>query len=449
MNFRHYLLQIAGMLCCWSAVAQEFQDHQIAQPGAGRFDLTGWNDLTFNSTDVGFPKLFTDSSAHEAGIRGGSEISSNSLSLAFSVSALSNNYLDEDLKNSVSDQLSGKNVFEYHAGAEIFFRFIAENFIGRSPALLSFGFRAGSFQQLGFTDDLFHVAFYGNAGYAGRTADFSGSEGLLYDYRQVRFGIQKKVSKASAVWEAGLGASILFAKNGSQVKVNEGTLFTEQNGEYLHAVYDFEYMVSDTGNKGTLQADGIGAAADVMLAWLSADRNSRMVLFVNDLGFIGWNNRTDLYRADSAIYFEGIEATDFLTGEDDALFQFNTDSILVRTGTSSERGALTTFLPFSLSLNYSNAFADRWMAGGGISYRPSVDLMPFFYAQPVYSFSRWFDGGVTLSYGGTAGFQLGILGQFSWGNQLQIRLASENIMGILLPYQSTSTSLFLQASVQF
>ena len=449
MYYKNFILLSACILIPLFMYAQQGEDTVATKDKYHSFSLNGWNELTFNSLFTLFPHSDNDSLKRSFGINGGSVISSNALNLSFSVAALTNEFIDTDLKNSVSEDLSAMNVFEYNTEAEIYYRFVAERFITASPALLSFTLRAGSIQQSHFTQDLFNLAFYGNAGFAGTTADISATKGLLYDYRQLRFGAQQKFSGKSGTWEVGLGASVLLAKNGSAIKVNEGTIFTEENGEFIDAVYDFEYMQSDTGNKGTLQVDGFGAAADLLLVYEPAQGKSRWTFHANDLGLIFWNKRTNLYKSDSSIHFEGIEVSDFNNDGDAFLFEFNIDTLLKRTGTRSEANAQSTALPARFALTYSRILTERWLAGGGVAYRPSIDRIPLFYVQPVYAFAQWFNGGVLLSYGGTAGFQFGVMGRFTLNSRYRIQVGSGNVLGVFLPGESTSTSLFLQASVSF
>lgn len=449
MYSKNLILLTACILIPFYMYSQQVEHPDAATASYHPFSFSGWNELTINSLFTLFPQSNTDSTKRSIGIKGGSVISSNALNLSFSVSALTNEFIDQELKNSVSEDLSEMNVFEYNTGAEIYYQFVARRFITASPALLSFTLRAGSVQQSRFTDDLFNLAFYGNAGYAGETADIGGTKGLLYDYRQMRFGAQQKFSGKSGTWETGLGASLLLCKNGSEIKVNEGTIYTETNGEFIEAAYNFEYMQSDTGNKGTLQVDGYGAAADLLLAYMPANGKSRWTLQVNDLGLIWWNKRTNLYHADSAVRFEGIAVNDFIGDDNTFLFEFNIDSLLEKTGTSSEVAPQTTALPTRFALTYSHILAERLITGIGMAYRPSIDQFPFLYIQPVYALAPWFSGGVMVSYGGTAALQVGATFQFTWHDRYRLQLASGNVLGALLPRQSTSTSLFLQAIISF
>lgn len=444
MGYRCCLLLMVGMLVSFFSFAQ----NSINTKGRAAVSLALWNDLSFNTAALIAPQ-FKDSLIHELGIAGNGVISSNAVNLSFSTAALRNEFIDAEMKNSVAVNLAAQNVFEFSTSGEIYYRFIAPEFLFHSPALLSLSLKNGGVQQTKFTDDLFNVVFFGNAGFAGTTADFSGTRHQQYDYRQLRLGIQKKFFTPSAAWETGIGLSFLTAKNGSGLDLAHATLFTEQNGEYIDAVYEFTYMESDASNTGSLQVDGAGAAADIMIAYIPNGGKSRFIFYANDLGIISWNKNATLYSADSALHFEGIAVTDFLQDNDSAFFQFNKDSLLKETGTVTKSGSYHTVFPMRFSFVYFHNFSSRWMGKAGMTYRPYPDLLPMFFIQPQFMIAPWFTAGLSLSYGGTAKLGVGVLADAVISQRMHIRLASENLLGIVLPQQTSSTSLFLQAAVTF
>lgn len=433
--------------CCFSQ--EMVVDTSRDAGGNSREAVSGWSNIDSDFGDLLLCQHFNDGSATELGIKGQSVISSNAVNLSFSVAALRNKFLDEERKQEVSQHLNPVNTFEFNTSGQLFYRFVCDSFLFQSPALISISFETGSIQQAQFTDDLFNVVFFGNAGYAGQTADFSGSEDLSFNYNELRFALQKKFKRESCSWEIGTGISFITGKYGSSVKLDHATLFTEQYGEYIDADYNFRYFVSDSSNSGRLQADGVGASIDASVSFLPGNKKSRCILSVNDAGFIGWNKNSRIYSADSSLHFEGIEVTDFLHGNDSTLFQFNSDTLLHKTGTDLKQESHATALPLKFSFAYIRMLNERWIATGGISYRPFPDLMPLIFVQPQYAFTPSLRGAFSLAYGGTCGFQLGLQVNGTVKHRVFLQAGSENILGIFVPKQTTSTSLFLQASFRF
>ncbi|MGB3073899.1 MAG: DUF5723 family protein [Chitinophagales bacterium] len=449
MSYRHFLFLWTLLLYAFAAYSQDVISHDVADEMNIANSLKGWNDLSLTTTAINPFTSFNDSMNHEISLSGNGVLSSNSVNLAFSVAALRNKFIDDEQKHSVSDNLTSINSFEYNTGASISYRVVSPKFLWQTPALLSLSLKVGSVQQSEFTSDLFNVVFFGNASYAGLTADFSGSRDIKYDYRQVRVGVQKKFFSHAAEWEAGVGLSFLSAKNGFEINLRNATLFTEQNGEYLDATYNFEYRQADTSNHGSLQTDGRGASLDLLLSCTLPGGKSRLVFYAGDVGFISWNKQATLYTADTSLHFEGIEVVDFLQTSDTTLFQFNKDSLLNQTSTTVKTSSYVSQFPMRLSFIYFHAFSNRWMTYAGMTYRPFTDLLPVFFIQPQYAFTSWLTGGCSIAYGGTSKFNLGLMANVVADRHWSFRLASENVLGIFIPQQTTSTSLFLQALFNF
>lgn len=449
MNARSHLCFFLLLFCTAEAVAQVGGGEDRVQKGQDSAAFNSWHDLSFH-TYAWIPfTQFDDLASHEIILRGNGVISSNAVNLAFSAAALRNRFIGEEQKQSVAGDLAATNTFEYTVDAEAGYRLVARRFFLHSPSLLSFSMKVGSVQQSSFTEDLFKVSFFGNAGYAGQAADFSGSRDLQYSYRQWRMGMQKQFLHKANQWETGIGISYITAMKGHEILLHEATLFTEENGEYLNADYDMEYHEADTSNHGSLQTDGHGFAVDLLLSYLLNDGKSRLSIFINDAGIIGWNKHSLLYSADSSLHFEGVEVNDFLMQADSSLIQFNTDTLLKKTGATVRSGSFTTALAMRFSLAYLQKWSDHWLTVAGITYRPLPDLMPLIFIQPQYVVTEWLTTGCSLAYGGTAGFGLGLTGVINVHEKFKFTIASQNILGIIMPAQTTSTSLFLQASCRF
>lgn len=449
MHSRCLLLMILLLYFATHAVAQEPANGQLQQSMIHTVSLNGWQDLSFDTyTDIALTN-FTDSVRHEVEVKGLGMIGSNAVNLAFSSAALRNKFIDEEMKQSVAKDLSATNAFEYTVDMEAGYRFLAPSFILHSPSLISCSMRIGTVQQSTFTEDLFKVIFFGNAGYAGKTADFSGSYDLQYSYRQLRLGLQKQLLNKEVQWETGIGISYISAKKGHEILLHHATLFTEENGEYLDAVYNIEYHEADTSNHGTWQTDGRGVAADLLLSCLFHDGKSRLTLSANDAGLIAWNKHSLLYTADSALHFEGLEVNDLLVQADSSLFQFSGDTLLDKTGATVNNGTFTTAFKMRFSLVYFQKWSDRWMTVAGVTYRPLPDLMPLIFIQPQYVITDWLTAGCSFAYGGSAAFGLGFTAIIQVNGSFRLSVASQNVPGLVMPSQTTSTSLFLQASWQF
>ncbi|MBA2407919.1 MAG: hypothetical protein H0V65_08010, partial [Chitinophagales bacterium] len=313
-------------------------------------NLNGWNTLDFSNGRDLIIQRKNDHSLRESGIKLTGLFSSNAINIPFALAVFRDDFIDDEKKIEVTNRLRSVNAFELSSSAELFYRFEKNNFLFNTPALITLNFKAGSINEAKFTKDLFQIIFFGNASYAGATADFSQTENLSYRFHQLRLGVQKKFDFINHNWEAGIGISVLAAKSGSSLKIDQGTLFTEQYGSFIDASYNFEYSVSDTLNKGYFAYDGIGTSADATLSYIPDNGSLRLLFFMNDMGFIRWNRQSQLYSADSSLHFEGFEVIDLFNSSDSALLPFNKDSLLHLTGTKISSKSFSTLLPVKFSL---------------------------------------------------------------------------------------------------
>jgi hypothetical protein len=411
--------------------------------------IKDWNILDFNNGSELIIQRSKSHSIKEAGLKSYARFSSNAVNIPFALAVFKNDFIDDEKKMEVASGLKSVNAFELVSSAELFYRFERDRFLFNSPAFITFTLRTASTNEAKFTGDLFKVVFFGNAGFAGATADFSATKNLSYRYHQMRLGMQKKFAFLNHDWEAGIGLSVIAARSGSSLKIDRGTLFTEQYGSFIDADYNFEYSVSDTSNSNLFTVNGVGGSADATLAYLPGSSSLRVLLFVNDFGFINWSKRSTLYSADSTLHYEGFEVNDLFNSTDTTLLPFNGDSLIHITGAHNNNIPFRTVLPVRFSLACIYSVSERWLITAAVSYCPYPDLMPLVTLQPQFSFSPSFKLATSLSYGGTDQFRTGIRLSGTFRNRIFFEAGSENVSAFFLPKETTSASLFFGSSIAF
>lgn len=386
---------------------------------------------------------------NEAGVTTEAFVRSNAVELPFSISLLRNEFIDDDLKKETSDGLKNRNVLEEGYDLRFYGSWVQEKLLYKGPALYSVDYSFGSFTSAQFTEALFNTIFFGNAYYAGDTADFSDSRSHNYEYDRIGFSATKMAEGERSHWQAGIKLSLMSIHSATHVNLDRGWLYTEESGEFLSAGYDFEYSVSDSSNHGTFQIDGMGPVVDIMMAWSDAPHRWQVTGFINNLGTVFWNNNTITYYADSAATFEGISASNILSLDDSSVINYSVDSLLKYTGTSSAVGSKSFPLPVQFAAQCGYRLSAHWVIQAGMSYRPYPDLLPLFFTKARWISGRSFEAGSVLSYGGTARYALGFDVKAQLGSHVIIAAASENVLGVFMPSQTSSTSLFLQAAIKF
>ncbi|MCY7410813.1 MAG: DUF5723 family protein [Chitinophagales bacterium] len=410
--------------------------------------LLGWNEMKFSSNN-GYENNFSGMFNHELEVSGSGVDHSSSLILPFSASLITKDFLDEEKKQDASNGLHDFNVLELGYNFNFSYRWMTDKFLYHDLAVYAFSYNFGLYSNTKFTHDLFNTIFFGNAMYAGQTADFSKSSNYDFQYDKISFSAQKKITTLESTWEFGTGISILGVHSLTKFDVPRGSLFTEQNGEYLDADFNYEYLTSDSTNHGNFQIDGVGAALDFQFSSLSKNQQTRWSFYLNDFGFANWNKNARTYSADSSIHFQGIEVIDLLSPDDSSSINFNVDSLLKNTGGKLETGSRSTLLPYCIALVFQHSVSQKIILNAGISYRPVVDLIPFIFVKPQWVINSTFQIAGTISYGGTASYALGADAYLNMNDRLKLNLGSDNILGIFIPKQTTSTSLFLRMRYLF
>jgi hypothetical protein len=97
--------------------------------------------------------------------------------------------------------------------------------------------RSGVLNGGRFTDDAFNIMFYGNASFAGKTADLSRTKFYLYSYSRIGFAAQQKISGIkTSLGEAGSKNFIAYPPQCYEfefARMPPSSL--KQNGEYIDA----------------------------------------------------------------------------------------------------------------------------------------------------------------------------------------------------------------------
>ncbi|MEO5673489.1 MAG: hypothetical protein ABIQ74_02475 [Chitinophagales bacterium] len=410
--------------------------------------IEGYSPLVFSLSAL-YGNRQTDQFSHTIGFNAGSAINSTAITLPFSFAVLGNNFINDVKKNQVSDHLLNKNAYEFSYDASAFCTWAQDSFLFHSKAVYGIDVSTGNFTSVRFTDAAFNIIFYGNSHYAGLTADFGGTKLYSYNYDRIGFSAQKKLGGINSSLEGGVKLSLLTIRNGLKLKLEHTTLFTEQNGEYLDAYYDFEYNQSDSANKGRFQSDGAGISVDLHCSWLNQIQTTRFSFYINNLGIAAWNKNTSTFSADSMIRFSGININNLLFSDTASFIHYTIDSLFKNTGTSEQHESKIFALPSTFSFLCSHSVSAKVLLNAGVSYRPYSDLLPLVFVKPQWILSKSCEIGIPFSAGGSSRYAIGFDAMITIKKQFQIIAGSANVLGILLPARTTSSSLFLQTSFQF
>jgi hypothetical protein len=374
------------------------------------------------------------------------EFGSSAINTLFIHQFLTGNYLDESLKNSVSDRLFSSNRFGLDWNSEVGYFNMNDSLIGKGWGFYA-GFKNRLYAEGNFSRDLFRLAFYGNKEFAGDTAHLSGTAASLMMYQQFQIGFIKNWIRPSSAHTLGFALSYVNGNFYNNASLQRFTLFTEANAEYIdvnaNASLNFQKPEDFTffKNNGT----GLSLDLDYQYSW-----GKNTVSFqAHDIGFIYWSRPLQSYRIDSTLLFTGVEISNVFSNPGESFSQL-VDSLDQYYLKREDQTMGYMFLPVQFHAAYTRFFLDnRIVLQCGVNARISQSYFPYTYARGIfYPHSRLMIG-TSLGYGGfgtlNVGFELGV----DFGKGYTMILHTKNLEGIIPNTFSTGLSAGLKLSRNF
>lgn len=298
-----------------------------------------------------------------------------------------------------------------------------------------------------YARDLFDVAMFGNANFAGETADLSGLKAQFFTYKQYEIGLLKSVSNSSGNWQLGIGISLLTGNRNLNLEFEKAELFTQADGEYIDVDLKGSISTSSLNSFQYFDANGLGMSATMSVAYSNTRFGLR--LDADDLGFIRWSQHLTASELDTSFRFEGAEID--LFGADGPSFSIvNTDSVFAGVSSSTEAAAFNTVVPGRIRLEGFYSFNDKDLRlYAGLQYRFAPRYLPYGYVGVSAPLPHGFHVDGRFAYGGFGSWHVGFEVRKLFADVFAIRLGTNNLEGYILPMVGTSQSLYIGLSGYF
>jgi hypothetical protein len=331
-------------------------------------------------------------------------------------------YVSRDLRSRSGDALREVNRAGYGIHADLEWTGSNVLFAGRwrPAAVLS----TRDVMGMRFAPDLYRIAFFGNAPYAGREARSGPWNFTRTRYQSLGFGMEHTASRSF------IRADVLLGQSFAQARVERADLFTGEDGEVLRADLKGEYLLSDTAGSGFGRNNGAGMAVSGTWNFTPDGSRSTVDIGVEHFGFIRWNANGLRASRDTVIEFSGFTAAS-IADLGDALR--GTENLLDSFGLAPVRGAFTTFTPFRVHARWTRPLASLWSVQAEVQqvnvpgYVPRV-LLGTYRVSPN---GRWMYT-TALMYGGFGGAQWMVGGRVRVAPWLYVETATPNMPGFLL-----------------
>ncbi|MEQ9188718.1 MAG: DUF5723 family protein [Cryomorphaceae bacterium] len=398
-----------------------------------------WGSLSAQHLDEGFYQREEGSSVHLS-LYGG--YASDHLGNAFLKEFAFSEVLTRGRIDEQRSRLKGTTLI----GGDYRFSFNADIRLKEGP--WSFLFLMSDVAHFGgrIQDDAFAMAFYGNKGFAGGTAELGGSSVHLLRYQKVGMGARWQDVDRSA-------ALVVSFVNGQQLldaSLERANIYTSDIGDTLRADVIARWRMTDSTANVFSAPNGGGFAIDFSFSERFDALDSRwdLSIDVRDLGWIQWHPGGEVWDVDTVIEFTGVDV-----GEVSDLGSFYTlestmnDSISAMVDAWRSSATHESYLPGWLQVRLRQSKQTGIEFGMGVAGRWATEALTYAWLESGYRFNERWLVGAEIGYGGFGKTQVGVSGEFQTG-RTSARIRVSNLEGLILPVSSAGLTASIGLSIR-
>ena len=369
-----------------------------------------------------------------AGIISDWETNSNAITNSFLLDVRGDQQLGHSSLDNSEKSLKSRNYLVNHIEAGAYYVMP----IKKHPNTgIIYELQAVSFQNAVFTNTAFEMILQGNAQFANQTKDISELFYQDLEYQKAALGIRHYFKNKTQCINATLG--LIVGDYANQFRVDRGSIFTEQNGEYLDIDLKYERRTSARGARFT-NPRGYGAGINFNYRVYLAKQRTTLVFNIRDIGFIKYSSATEHQIIDTAIRYTGVDLGPFSNLE-----SFNSaslkDSVLKVFNSKYNEESFRFTLPALLELRLEKELKNKSIGYVHVrSYlmysRPQVKL-GYLYALKSNMFL-----GAELSAGGFGKMDINLLYRYRASKWI-LDASLKSVEGFIAPKISTGLGAFL------
>jgi hypothetical protein len=408
--------------------------------------------ILFSNGKAQIASLFTEELSDlpkaRMGITSDYFVNASSLTTRFINKFYTGGYIDATLKGQVKSKTKNSNRLGAELNNGIFATFKLDSLFQKDVFNLFFNVRDRFHIDARFSKDFYNVGFYGNAEYAGRTADLSDFNLNILRYQQFQIGIFSSKLDSAARW--GIGLSFLKGEQYYSVLARKAKLFTSEDGQYIDFDTDIEMAQSNPFNKGLKAINGYGASMDIYFEapFQTYFGPSKLAVSVSDIGLIRFNDQSIYRKQDSLFHYTGFHVKSIFDLQDSTFLQTSQDSIQNKILPSKKR-SVTTTLPSTFNLSFESKINTHFHLAEGVHYIFNANYKLLAYIKANIYFNKNVMISATIGYGGYAGFNCGIGLGANLGAGFSLYAGSNNLEGYLFPAKTAGRAAYFSLIKNF
>jgi len=293
---------------------------------------------------------------------------------------------------------------------------------------------------------------YGNKMYEGKTADFSGLDINYLTFQSIEFGLFKRFQEPTNGYHTlYLGLSFIKGQNYHYMFLENATMYTAPDGEFIDLEMKGSYFGSDSVKADFSTVAGMGASLNFYWAYEDVKHNARFEVSFTELGLISWYENPLNYNADTSMRFEGVEVNDVLNSTQNTSDEISKDSVINTVFSDQNNTTFNKALPKQFNLSYTKILLDKkYEATLGTGYIFNANqFMPSFYLNSKFVLDPNFNISLLVAYGGYTNFSLGLATSFKIKKQFRAYIGTTNIIGFILPEKTYSQAVYISLAYSF
>lgn len=370
---------------------------------------------------------------------GDAGISTNALNVDFLQKSILGGRLERDELKGLYDELPSQSKLGYAVHSDITFLNFADTLFG-NPNL---GIRASiSTNYEGYCDfrpNAFGLVYLGNGDLNPGTVNLGEFIYRNQAWQKIGFGLFNKSTLS------GFTLSLVAGQSLQSLTLDEAQFYTSSAGDSLSLDVDGVFLRSDANRKGLANGSGLGACIDFDFNLPLSDKSAMMSFSARNLGFVVWNRQTETRTLNTALQWNGLDVTNWLSGATDTLELPSWTDTVRAPGTMKETFKL---LPSSFAFRYLKRISSASYIETGCSFFPNRVALPLAYAGMMHLIGSGFSVGERISYGGYGNFALGMEMQWLSRSAWFIRAGSAQLEGWLFK-EARGRNLFVNVGKSF
>ena len=293
-----------------------------------------------------------------------SEAFSNSTAIpaSFSNSFLFPRFIDETLKNNAINRLNSKNRFGAFFQSKIGVIFYPDSTWNAQQKAIEIYYKNQNIIGSHFSSDFFKLIFNGNAQFAGQTADVSNSRFSILNFESFNIGFIKTFKSSGMSVNVGL----VRGRTYTDLNIKNGGIFTALNGSQINVDFNGSFEQSSRFSNVFKATPSMGVSFGFEYN-IQLPKGFNLDFKAEDIGFINWNEKTDLISKDTSFVFNGLNINDIIDSDKD--LAFIGDSLLDNLRGPEIKGSNMMALPAFFQTRISKYFSNNWSASFSLNYR--------------------------------------------------------------------------------